>query len=388
MSTRKPNILFLDDEQHVLDGIKRKIRKEINLWHVSFMNDSLQAREKILKEKFDVVISDIRMPGLDGISLLKTVKQTSGLHSPEFIILTGADEKDLKRRALDLDAADMLNKPVEKEDLLARIKNAIRLKQAKDEILKKNKLLEEQLFQSQKMETIGMMASGAAHDFNNVLAAILTSLELAEIKYGADAALIQDIHKIQKMAEHGKHITEQILRFVKKKKIVKEAVALNQIVKEVLEVVRTTIPKMISVNWEKPAQDIVIQADYTQVFQMILNLCLNASKAMRGGGSLSIALYAEKIIEGTLFLGKKIKPGTYACIVVSDTGPGMDENLIRNLMENPVSVKPSASGTGLGLSIVTRMLINHSGFFKIDSSKTKGTAFKLFLPLPIEGRNE
>ncbi len=388
MNNAKPKILFLDDEQHVLDGIKRKIRKDINRWDVRFVSDSLQAKEMILQGIFDVVISDIRMPGIDGISLLKTVKQTSGINSPEFIILTGEGDTGLKRRALDLDAADLLNKPVQKEDLLARINNALRLKQAKDEVLKKNKLLEAQLFQSQKMETIGMMAAGAAHDFNNVLAAILTSLELAEIKYDADSAFIKDVKKIQKVAEHGKQITEQILKFVKKKKMAPEAVHLNKLIDEVVEVVRISVPGMIDIKWQNAGKNIVIQADYTQVFQMVMNLCLNASKAMQGSGVISIALSQEKITEEIFFLGKTVKQEQYACIAVADNGPGMDAGLIRNLQENPVSVKSSKSGTGLGLSIVARALINHFGFFRINSSKTKGTEFKLFLPLPTESEKE
>jgi len=388
MNNVKPKILFLDDEQHVLDGIKRKIRNELSKWDVQFLNDSLQAKELILQEIFDVVICDIRMPGLDGISLLKTIKQTSGINSPEFIVLTGEGDTGLKRRALDLDAADLLNKPVQKEDLLARINNVLRLKQAKDEVLKKNKLLEAQLFQSQKMETIGMLAAGAAHDFNNVLAAILTSLDVAEIKYDADSAIIKDIKKIQKVAEHGKQITEQILKFVKKKKMTLEAVYLNKLIDEVVEIVRISVPRMVDIIWQNTGNDIVIQADYTQVFQMVLNLCLNASKAIQGSGVISVVLSQEKNSQKIKFLGKEVKKGKYACIVVADNGPGMEAGLIRNLQENPVSVKPSKSGTGLGLSIVARTLINHSGFFLINSSKTKGTEFKLFLPQPTESEKE
>ncbi len=384
MNDAKPKILFLDDEQHVLDGIKRKIRKDINRWDVHFVSDSLQAKEMILQGIFDVVVSDIRMPGIDGISLLKTVKQTSGINSPEFIILTGEGDTGLKRKALDLDAADLLNKPVQKEDLLARIKNALRLKQAKDEIHEKNKLLEEQLFQSQKMETIGMMASGVAHDFNNVLAAIITYLELAERKYGDESGIKKDILKIEKVAIHGKQITEQILKFITNKKMVREPVSLNKLIDDVLDVVRITIPRMIDLKKESRVQNIIINADYTQLFQMVMNLCINASKAMQGSGVISIALSQEKITEEIFFLGKAVKQGHYACIAVADNGPGMEAGLIRNLQEDPVSVKPSKSGSGLGLSIVARTVINHSGFFIIKSNKNKGTKFKLFLPLPTE----
>ncbi len=385
MSETKPKILFIDDEQHILDGIKRKLHRELKIWEVSFFNDPIQAKKAILNEAYDVVISDVRMPGIDGISLLKDIKQAAGFNNPEFIILTGEGDADLKRRALDLDAADLLNKPVQKEELLARINNALRLKKAKDEILEKNKLLEAQLFQSQKMETIGMMAAGAAHDFNNVLAAIITSLELAEIKYGANSAVIQDVRKIQKVAQHGKQITAQILKFVKKKKIKYELVHLNHLIDEVIDVVRISIAKMVEIKWTDSEKDIIVQADYTQVFQMVLNLCLNASKAMQGSGTISLSLSQKEMNESYYFLGKEVEAGVYACITVSDNGPGMDEKLIRNLQDNPVSIKPSKSGTGLGLSIVARTLINHSGFFVIESAKTTGTEFNLYLPIPMEG---
>ncbi|HID38706.1 MAG TPA: hypothetical protein EYP36_04235 [Calditrichaeota bacterium] len=149
---------------------------------------------------------------------------------------------------------------------------------------------------------------------------------------------------------------------------------------DVIELVQITLPKMVKIKWEKPIQKIIISANYTQVFQIIMNLCLNASKAMCGSGNLSVALFEEEISETNYFLGNEVNPGRFACIVVSDTGSGLDEERMRNLTENPISVQPSESGTGLGLSIVARMLMNHSGFFKINSIQTKGTAFKLFFP--------
>ena len=142
MTEEKTKILFLDDEKYVLNGIQRLIRNELKAWDVLFLTDSIQARDKILKEKFDVVVTDIRMPELDGLSLLREIKHVSGFNSPEFIIVTGLGDEDLKQKALNLDAADLMNKPIQKEELLARIRNAIRLKKSKDEVLEKNKLLE------------------------------------------------------------------------------------------------------------------------------------------------------------------------------------------------------------------------------------------------------
>ncbi len=172
------NIAFVDDEKNILDGIIILLEYESTDWKMTSFTDPLEARKEILRQKFDIVITDVSMPGLNGLELLKQCKSALQDNAPEFIVITGVDDRDLKKKALDQDAADLLSKPIQKDELVARIRNAIRLKEKNEKIKKQNKLLENQLYQAQKMELVGLMTAGIAHDFNNILTGIIGNLSL------------------------------------------------------------------------------------------------------------------------------------------------------------------------------------------------------------------
>ncbi|QDT12185.1 HD domain-containing phosphohydrolase [Planctomycetes bacterium K23_9] len=135
-------ILFVDDEPNVLRAYDRSLRKFAGGWHLSFETDPLNAWNRIQNESFDTVVSDVRMPGLTGLELLKLVKNDAKVHDLPVIIVTGEADKGLKQQALDMDAADLLNKPVQLEDLVARVRNALRIKGYADQLKESNELLE------------------------------------------------------------------------------------------------------------------------------------------------------------------------------------------------------------------------------------------------------
>ncbi|KAA3615618.1 MAG: response regulator [Calditrichaeota bacterium] len=375
LQNKKINILFVDDEQNILDGIKRLLRDKKDKWNLEFFTDAELAKEKIFESNYDIVVSDVKMPGINGLQLLEKVKLHLNEKSPEFIMITGVNDKELKHCALNLDATDLLNKPIQREDLLARLNNAIRLKSFKDEICTQNIMLEQQLIQSQKMEVIGLMTSGVAHDFNNILTVISNYNQLLEMLGQDNPAIKARTEKIQTASGHGQKIIQQILNFVKKKDTTFEKVSLNGLIAESVDLLKITLSKKIDINYSLPEDSLFIMADYTQVFQIIMNLCLNAAKAMNNDGRINISLLNNQI-EPDLSTAK-----SWTLLEVSDNGPGMDEEFMKRIINNMSSIKRSQEGTGLGLSIVQKIIKNHSGSLIISSNPGNGTTFKIFFPL-------
>ncbi len=363
---KKAKILFIDDDQYVLDGIKRSLHNTGDHWEISYMNDVNNAYKSILHSEYDIVVSDIKMPTMTGLELLEKIKSELKEKGPEFIIITGIEDKELKRAALNLDATDLLNKPIQKEDLLARLNNAIRLKSFKDKICAQNELLEEQLIQSQKMEVVGLMTSGVAHDFNNILSVISNYSQLLKMLAEDNPAIKTRTEKIQTASGHGQKIIQQLLNFVKKKDTSFEKVNLDILVGESIDLLKSTLSKKVSIQFHRLQNNYEIMADHTQIFQIIMNLCLNAAKAMDNDGTISIRLDKESINAENVVV-----------LEIADNGPGMDTTFIENIS----SIKTSTNGTGLGLTIVQRIIKNHAGTLSIKSKKDKGTTFTIVFPI-------
>jgi signal transduction histidine kinase len=369
----KAKIIFIDDDQNILDGIKRSLHNNREQWEISYMSDVNAACQSILHSDFDIVVSDIKMPAMTGLELLEKIKSELKEKRPEFIIITGIEDKELKRAALNLDATDLLNKPIQKEDLLARLNNAIRLKSFKDKICAQNELLEQQLIQSQKMEVVGLMTSGIAHDFNNILSVISNYSQLLKMLAKDNPNIEKRTEKIQEASGHGQKIIQQLLNFVKKKNTVFEKINLNTIINDSIELLKTTLSKKVSIQFYQPQNNHEIMADQTQIFQVIMNLCLNAAKAMDHEGNISIRLNKENSdLKETIVLE------------IADNGPGIDTSIIKSLS----SIKTSEGGTGLGLTIVQRIIKNHSGKLNIKSEPGIGTTFTIIFPEPADQSQE
>jgi len=373
-------ILFLDDERNVLDGIKRLLARQKNKWDLSFFTDPLIAREAILKDSYDVVVSDIEMPALNGLDLLKEIKEQQKEKSPEFIIFTGLQDSKLKQKALDLDATDLLTKPIQKEDLIARLNNAIRLKTSRDEIISQNTALEQQLIQSQKLELIGLLASGVAHDFNNVLTVIMNYSQLLQQSAHNNEKLIKQAESILKASQHGAKIIAQILNFVKNKECVYGQIELNSLVQESLQLLKVSLPKTLEFKFTPNKNELFINGDYTQIFQIIMNLSINAARAMNSRGLITIELALRNFDEQAV----ENKHNTFVLLRVSDNGPGMEKEFIDYILSDITVIKRSKDGAGMGISIVKRIIANHKGSLQIESAPGTGTVFNIYLPAGLK----
>jgi PAS domain S-box-containing protein len=244
------------------------------------------------------------------------------------------------------------------------------------------KKLEQQLLQSQKMETVGLLAGGIAHDFNNLLTPILgyTDLLLSNSPGGPQTELRQ----IRQAAERAKELISRLLTFSRKQVIELKTVDLGQIIRHFEAILRRTIREDIHINIQVSSSLCPIRADAGQIEQILINLSVNAQDAMPAGGILKIEAREVEVGESVFQFHPEMKPGRYHLLMVSDTGIGMDEKTLAHVFEPFFTTKEQGKGTGLGLSTVYGIVKQHNGFIYVYSEKNRGCAFEIYLPHDFE----
>jgi PAS domain S-box-containing protein len=249
------------------------------------------------------------------------------------------------------------------------------------------KKMEEQLRQAQKMEAIGTLAGGIAHDFNNILTPILGYSELALTRITHDNPLTSDLHQITRAGLRAKDLIQQILAFSRQAPQERKPLQPHLVIKEVLKLLRASLPTTIEIREEIATDCGTILADPTQLHQIVMNLCTNAYHAMReSGGILGVRLFPTSIGKEDHKTGNsELTPGKYVILEVSDTGSGMERKTLERIFEPYFTTKGKGEGTGLGLSMVHGIVRSYQGQITVDSVPGKGTCFHTYLPLIAEG---
>ena len=244
--------------------------------------------------------------------------------------------------------------------------------------------LESQLRQAQKMEAIGTLAGGIAHDFNNILTPIFGYTNLAFDKIPEGNPARKYLEQVNIAAKRAKDLVYQILAFSRQAPEATSPTKTQHIIKESLKLLRSSIPTTIKINQNIDTQCGTIMSDPTQIHQVIINLCTNAVHAMDEKGVLGISLQEVTLNAKDVAHKPGLKPGSYVCLSISDTGIGMDQKTINRIFEPYYTTKEIGKGTGIGLSVIHRIVENQKGMITVDSNPGKGTTFHVFLPL-IEG---
>lgn len=242
------------------------------------------------------------------------------------------------------------------------------------------KRLEESLIQAQKLESIGMLAGGIAHDFNNILAGILGYASLLKSLTPETDKNYRYIDIVEKSAERAANFTQQLLGFARKGKYIVAQLSVNDIVRELTGFLCETFNRKISITADVEENLPPVEGDSNQLYQAIMNLCINARDAMPNGGKLSIKtdsyrLYEEKVVD---FF--QIPPGEYVRINITDTGGGMTSEIKRQIFEPFYTTKDIGKGTGLGLAVVYGIVKNHGGYITVISEHGLGTTVCIYLP--------
>ena len=241
--------------------------------------------------------------------------------------------------------------------------------------------LEAQLRESQKMEALGTLAGGVAHDFNNALAAITGNVELARQDVGPGHAALVSLDEIGKASRRAKDLVEQILAFGRRQKLERKVMSLALVVVETERLVRATLPVRVSLSVDCAGDTPAVLADATQIKQILLNLCNNALHAVEDQeqpGTIEVRLDAHDGPEHEANGGPP--GGCYACLTVRDNGSGMDEATRSRIFEPFFTTKPRGRGTGLGLSVVYGIVQAHGASMTVKSAPGEGTEFSICFP--------
>jgi len=248
----------------------------------------------------------------------------------------------------------------------------------------KEQQMEEQLRQAQKMEAMGTLAGGIAHDFNNILAGILGYTELAQDDVDQDGPVQEYLDGILKSTTRAKGLVKQILTFSRKSQKERKSILLLPVIQEAAKLLRSTIPTTIEIKQNINDTTGMINADPTQMHQIIMNLCTNAFHAMEEtGGVLEIELSSVVISKEPMRRYNDISPGPFLELKISDTGTGIDPKIINRIFEPFYTTKEKEKGTGMGLAVVHGIVKDNGGDINIDSQLGKGTTFRIMLPQVI-----
>ncbi|MEJ5361887.1 MAG: ATP-binding protein [Spirochaetota bacterium] len=249
----------------------------------------------------------------------------------------------------------------------------------------KKRKLQEQLLQSQKMESIGTLAGGVAHEFNNMLNIISGHAELALLNVPQENDARTDIEEIKKAAQRSAELTKKLLTFARKQEIKSSIVNINSAIDAMVGMLTRLISENIRLVWQPAKRELPVNIDEVSLDQILVNMSVNARDAIDKHGTIIISTHSV-LIEDEAALLHNVLPGEYALIQVADNGIGMDEETLKLIFDPFFTTKEVGKGTGLGLSTVYGIVKNHGGFIEVQSKKGEGTTFKIYLPVFIEKR--
>jgi signal transduction histidine kinase len=242
--------------------------------------------------------------------------------------------------------------------------------------------MEQQLRQSQKMESIGTLAGGIAHDFNNILAIILGYSELSLGEAKDNPEISRPLQHILDATHRARDLVGQILTFSRATAVNKSSIKITPIVKEVCKFLRSSLPTTIEIKQEITAENDWIMADPTQFHQILMNLCTNAGHSMREtGGNLEVLLENVDLNEENISSYSGLKPGSYLKLTVKDTDYGISSENLERIFEPYFTTKELGEGTGLGLAVVHGIVKESGGEIKAYSEEGQGTVFHVLFPL-------
>jgi len=240
--------------------------------------------------------------------------------------------------------------------------------------------LEEQFRQAQKMEAIGRLASGVAHDFNNILQTILGYCGVLMMETEGQHEIQQDVKEIQNSAKRAGQLTRQLLTFSRRQPALQAQVDLNQVLTEQISMLRRLVGENISLCFDPAEHLFPIKADHSQIEQVVMNLVVNARDAMPEGGTITLRTRNIVYEDEVPVSGDRARGREYVCMTVRDNGTGMKKEVLDHLFEPFFTTKSVGEGTGLGLAIIYGIVDQHSGWIDVDSKVDEGSTFSIYLP--------
>ena len=323
---------------------------------------------------WDIVISDYSMPGFKGTDALATIRK-KGLDVP-FVFLSGTIGEEIAVNAMRSGAQDYVIKG-DAARLLPAIQRELREADARRE----QKQMQRRVRQLEKFEALGKLAGGVAHDFNNVIGAIMGWAEIGIDRLSLNSPEAARLFRnIQEQATRAAGLTRQLLAYARRQVLEPKNTNLNDLVNETTGLLQKTIGEHIEVKMVLAPDLHVTRADPSQIEQVLMNLCFNARDAMPKGGHLLIETCNVEVDSYYCQQHPDAQPGRHVRMSVSDTGSGMDALTLGRIFEPFFTTKEIGKGTGLGLATALGIVKQHSGFVDVYSELNKGTSFHIYLP--------
>ena len=334
----------------------------------SWQRDSANVRKDGSRFPVRLLSDVVRDADGDPVGVVTTCEDITERKEAEGVLEQAYDELDQR----------VLERTTELSEANARLRQEMAQRQRSQE----DRLeLESQLRQAQKIEALGRLTGGIAHDFNNLLTVMLANAELVGHSLPPEYQhMLEELDQLQSAGRKARDLVKKLLGFARQEELILKSVDLSKIITDLERVLRRLIPETIAIELEVASSCDRVLADPMAVEQIVINLAANARDAMPTGGTLRIEL--ERVEVDTTFTLSRpgSAPGEYCCVRVSDTGVGMDEEIVQRVFEPFFTTKPPDSGTGLGMSMIYGLMNQQGGFVDLESEKGKGTTVKLFFP--------
>jgi two-component system cell cycle sensor histidine kinase/response regulator CckA len=367
------NILIVEDNAEDAELLVRVLRRaefDFKFERVDTESGFLHA----VGPDIDLILSDYNMPQFSGLRALELLKKMPNLDIP-FIIVSGTIGEEMAVAAMQQGASDYLLK-----DRIARLGPAVT--RVLDSVRERaeRKRYEAQFIEAQKMEVVGQLAAGVAHDFNNVLAVIMGYSDLIMQDLGPEHELQKYVDEVRQAARRAAGLTQQLLIFSRKQKVQPIQLDLNEVIHGMEKMLRQLINENVEMTMRCEDDIGHIKADSGYVWQVLMNLVVNARDAMPNGGKLTIKTGLVVLEDGDPKINPDLPPGPYVTLSVADTGVGMTEEVKKRLFEAFFTTKAAGKGTGLGLLTCQTIVRQSGGHIEVDSAVGQGTVFTIYFP--------
>jgi signal transduction histidine kinase len=389
--------------QEILKGVPR-----FQLSHVKRLAAAIEQIESN-QSAIQIVLLDLTLPDSSGLASLDILMQ----HAPSLpvVVLTNTNDEELAVEAVRRGAQDyLLKRQVTLEVLVRSLRYAIERKQAAVDLREANETLESrvqertaelavandllrqeiierqkveaQFLQAQRLESLGTLASGIAHDLNNILTPILAVAQLLPLKLPHLDNNTQSMLKVlETSARRGADLIKEILTFARGSEGQRVTLQANHLLLEIHKIIQPTLPKSITIQLDLEPELWTVAGDSTQLHQVLMNLCVNARDAMPDGGTLRLSTQNLVMDETAAHTHVGAKAGAYTVLTVTDTGIGIPAEILYRIFDPFFTTKAIGKGTGLGLSAVLGIIKSHGGFVEVQSQVNQGSQFQIHLPV-------
>lgn len=369
-------IMIVEDNTTVAEDIQDSLQS-LGFEITSISASGEDAVSHAGKELPDAVLMDIRLTGaMDGIAAAEKIYRDFDI---PVVFLSAYSDHHLLERAKEAGSFGYLVKPFDERELLAMLQIAIY--KAKTE--KERRKLQGRMEEVRKMEAIGCLAGGVAHDFNNMLSVILGYTQSAMEKIEPEANAYNDLQEVLNAARRSADLVKQLLTFARKQDITPKVINLNREIARMIGFLKRLIGESIELQWIPEENLWPLNIDPSQLDQIMANLCVNARDAIGGVGTITVRTDTATVSEANSD-GIDSSPGDYVVLSVSDTGHGIDKKIADKIFEPFFTTKGLNEGTGLGLATVYGIVKQNDGFIRVDSTPDTGCTFKIFLPRHVD----